>query len=305
MKLTNDNEKTENQKTPYIVRNYKDRLFRFIFQDKERLLELYNALNHSGYKNPDDLVINTLDDVIYMGMKNDISFLIGGTLNLYEHQSTYNPNMPLRGLLYFSRIYSNYIKSNELNLCSRTQVALPAPVYLIFYNGTDSEPDRKELSLSNAFQHTGTDFIPCLECKAQLININYGHNQELMHNCKTLNEYALFISKIREQMNEGNELETAVARTVDECIQNGILKEILMKNRNEVIDMVLTSFNQELHDKQEREAAYHEGWAAGAKAEQLQLIKKKLARGKSISEIADALEEPESVIEELIAHMQS
>lgn len=248
-----------NQNHPKTERTYKDRLFRFVFQNKEDLLELYNALNHSEYKNPQELIVNTLEDVIYMGMKNDISFLIGGTLNLYEYQSTRNPNMPLRGLFYFARIYENYAGSNRKDIYSSTLQRLPFPRYLIFYNGVIEEPDRKELSLSSAFEGGCEDEKPCLECIATFVNINYGHNRELMENCRKLKEYSLFVNKVRENLNAGTSKEQAVSQAVDECIELGILREILMKNRNEVMDMVLTSFDQELHDKQEREAAYNEG----------------------------------------------
>ncbi|MCI8745248.1 MAG: hypothetical protein HFI25_06185, partial [Lachnospiraceae bacterium] len=91
-----------------VNRKYKDVLFRFIFRDKKDLLSLYNAINGTDYKNPEELEINTLENVIYMKMKNDLSFLVGASMNLYEHQSTWNPNMPLRGLFYFAELYERY-----------------------------------------------------------------------------------------------------------------------------------------------------------------------------------------------------
>ena len=93
----------------------KDRLFRFIFRKKEDLLDLYNAVNDSNYWNIEDLEVNTLEDAVYLSMKNDISFLIGGTMNLYEHQSTYNPNMPIRGLMYMVRNCKYFLVHNILS----------------------------------------------------------------------------------------------------------------------------------------------------------------------------------------------
>ena len=93
-----------------INKKYKDRIFRMIFHEKKELLELYNAVNNSNYTNPDDLTITTIEDVVYMGMKNDLSFLIGDVMNLYEHQSSFSPNLPLRGLFYFSSLYKEYIE---------------------------------------------------------------------------------------------------------------------------------------------------------------------------------------------------
>ena len=97
------------QEYPAANRNYKDRLFRFVFKNKKDLLDLYNAINGTNYDDPEELEVNTLENVLYLSMKNDLSFLIDAELNLYEHQSTYNPNMPMRGLLYFAGVYNRHI----------------------------------------------------------------------------------------------------------------------------------------------------------------------------------------------------
>ena len=170
-------------------RQYKDRLWRMIFNNKEDLLQLYNAINYTDYQNPDDLEVNTLEDVLYLSMKNDVSFLVGGTMNLYEHQSTFNPNMPLRGVFYFSRLYEGYVADNNLMIYHEKRVRLPKPKYIVFYNGTKNQPDSMELKLSDCFENTDND-APCLECTATMLNINYGHNQELMKHCRRLKEYS-------------------------------------------------------------------------------------------------------------------
>ena len=117
-------------------RNYKDSLFRMVFREKKELLSLYNAINGTAYEDPEELIVTTIEDVLYMGRKNDISFLIKDVMNLYEHQSSVNPNMPLRGLIYISMLYQGYIEQNNLDIYSSTQLKLPAPKYLVFYNGT-------------------------------------------------------------------------------------------------------------------------------------------------------------------------
>ena len=99
-----------------INREHKDRLFRLIFGsegNKRNLLELYNALNDTSYSELDDLEITTIEDVIYMGMKNDVSLLIHSRMALYEHQSTYNPNMPIRGMMYAAKLYNKHIEKYE------------------------------------------------------------------------------------------------------------------------------------------------------------------------------------------------
>lgn len=182
-------------------RRIKDALFRYLFKDKKSLLQLYNALNHSHYDNPDLLTIVTFENVIYMTIKEDLSFLIANTLNLYEHQSTENPNMPLRGLLYLADRYEEYIRQNNANIYGTKQVMLPSPRYVVLYNGSGMEEERKELRLSDAFRNK--EETPALECIATVININMGHNKELLQQCRPLYEYSYFIDLIRNKEGEG------------------------------------------------------------------------------------------------------
>ena len=167
-------------KNKRIHRKYKDRVFRIIFRDKKELPELYNVVNDSAYTNPDELTITTIEDVVYMGMKNDLSFIIGDVMNLYEHQSSYSPNLPLRGLFYFASLYRERIEDVKQKLYMNVPLHIPFPQYIVFYNGTKQEPERQELKLSDLFVKTGKEVPPALECKAVVLNINFGHNRELM-----------------------------------------------------------------------------------------------------------------------------
>ena len=119
----------------HVNRKYKDRLFRFLFKEKKDLLELYNAVNGSDYDAPEDLEIVTMEDVIFLKMKNDLSFMVANRLNLYEHQSTYSPNMPLRGLFYLAKQYEGIIARAKENLFGSKLVKIPTPEFVIFYNG--------------------------------------------------------------------------------------------------------------------------------------------------------------------------
>ncbi|WP_418612640.1 hypothetical protein [[Ruminococcus] torques] len=233
---------------------FKDRVFRIIFRDKKELLELYNAVNDSTYTNPDELTITTIEDVVYMGMKNDLSFIIGDVMNLYEHQSSYSPNLPLRGLFYFASLYREQIEDVKQKLYTNVPLHIPFPQYIVFYNGTKQEPERQELKLSDLFVKTGKEVPPALECKAVVLNINFGHNRELMEKCVTLREYSRFVAMIRQQMSGELPFEEAVERAVDTCIRQEILSEILRKNRSEVIDMILTEYNEEEFSLSEGEA---------------------------------------------------
>ena len=206
------------------------------------------------------------ENVVYISMKNDKSFLIDCNMNLYEHQSTYNPNMPLRGLLYFAKLYNRYVKENHLNLFSTTLQKIPTPKYVVFYNGTQEQPDEQILTLSEAFQKgkEGEYEDGCLECYARMLNVNYGHNRELMQKCKRLEEYATFVFKVREHTTrDPKNLSKAIERAVDECIEEGILADILTSQKAEVLELALTTFDRELYEQGLREEGEKIGEARG------------------------------------------
>lgn len=239
-----------------VKRKYKDILFRFIFKDKKELLQLYNAINGTSYKNPDDLLITTMEDVIYIGMKNDLSFLIANEINLYEHQSTLNKNMPLRGLLYLARMYESYVETNGLNRYQKKLIPLPFPRFIVFYNGEEEIGENLTLRLSDAFEKREEE--PAVECVAKFININYGHNQELMEKCQRLNDYSYFVASVRNYLKEGRNQKDAVTCAVNECIEKGILKDVLEKHRAEVADMFLTTFDKKMYEEALREEGREE-----------------------------------------------
>lgn len=275
-------------------RTYKATIFAMLFEDKEHLLELYNAVSGKHYTNPEMLEINTLENAIYMAIRNDISFLIDARRSLYEHQSTYSPNLPLRFLLYISALYSSMTK--DANLYGRKAIELPPPRFVIFYNGKDEQPDRQILKLSDLY----TINEECsLELEAVMLNVNSGHNKELMEMSHTLWEYAEYTARVREYT-ETMELEEAVERAIEECIQEGILKEFLEKNRAEAKNMSIFEYDQERHIKQEREEAWEEGRKAGKRDMLWKLAEKKLRKGKTITEIAEELEESEETIKEIL-----
>lgn len=255
-----------------IHRNYKDSLFRMIFQNKKELLSLYNAVNHSEYNNPDDLTIHMLEDVLYMGIKNDISFLIGDYLNLYEAQSTWNPNMPLRYIFYLAELYKGYVEENHLDIYSSTPLKLPTPRCIVFYNGVKKIEDVKQIRLSESFECLNQKAAE-LECVVTYININYGHNEEIMRQCRKLYEYSFLIDQIRIQIANGKQLETAVKHAVNYCVENGVLADFLEKHRAEVTNVILSEYNAQQHIENEKEISYRDGKAAGAREGRCEGIK--------------------------------
>ena len=242
----------------HIRKKYKDRLFQKVFEDKKDLLELYNAVNETQYTNPDELEITTLEDVIYLSMKNDLSFIISSTLNLYEHQSTYNPNMPIRGLIYFARLYEAYINKNGYNVYGHKRIKLPTPQFIVFYNGRENQPDEKELKLSDAFMPSKAN-EPMIECRVRMLNINYGHNDRILKASKRLNDYSYFINEVNIALDKGYELEAAIEKAINKCIDNDVMTDILLKCKSEVFNMLLTEYDEKKHMNSIREEGREEG----------------------------------------------
>lgn len=285
-------------------RNVKSALFPNIFAEKKELVELFNAVNGTTYQDSDDFEINTIEGILYMTTKNDVSFLVEGTMNLYEQQSTYNPNMPLRGLLYFAQLYHKFIKTRRLNIYTSKLQKIPVPHYVVFYNGTKEEPDEKILLLSEAFQREDRNkhVHGCLECEVRMLNINHGHNKELMEKCRRLEEYSIFVAKVRDYAKCYPErLDMAITKAIDDCIADNILKKFLIERKGEVLEMVLYSFDKELYEKDLKQIAYEEG----EQNKLLELVQKKLDKGKPIEVIAEELEESVRVIQDIITKINN
>ena len=267
------------QKKLRVNRNYKDTVFRMLFSDRKNLLSLYNAINGTKYDNPEELEIVTLENAIYMGMKNDLSFIIATNLFLYEHQSTYNPNMPLRDLFYISNEYQKLV--DRKSLYSSTLQKIPAPNFIIFYNGLEKKEERWENLLSEAYENFSGQ--PNLELKVVTLNINDGHNQKLMEQCQILKEYAVYVAKVRKYAKD-KQLDTAVEQAVEECIQEGVLEGFLRKNKSEVIAVSIFEYDKEAEEKKLRKAEFEAGYESGMKS----AIKMMLDTGKySLKEIAE------------------
>lgn len=261
MEVKNTNAEIDNIS---VQRNYKDTVFRMIFKDKKELLTLYNAINDTHYDNVDDLEVKTLENAIYMTVKNDVSFVVDMmTLNIYEHQSTVNPHMPIRDLDYVTKTFANFYENKDI-YSSTQKIKLPNPRFIVFYNGKGNEPARKELKLSDLYMFPEEN--PQLELIVTQININPGYNDELMEKCKTLNDYSLFVELTREY-EKFHLFEDAINLAIDECIHRGILADFLRKHRAEVVSMSIFEYNAKLHEDTLRDDAREEGRIEGQSEE--------------------------------------
>ena len=244
-------------------RTYKDTLFRRLFGDgrsKNNTMSLYNALG-GHCENPDDLVFMTVEGVIYMGRKNDVSFLVDGELILWEHQATRNPNMPLRGLVYLAHLYTKYLDLFGLSEYSSRRIELPSPKYYVFYAGPANAPDVETLRLSDMFRD-GPEGA-CAELVATVLNINEGHNSELLEACETLAGYAHFIALARAFSAKDFSREEAVHYAVLQCIDEGVLEDFFRQHRAEVIALFLEEWDEEKYRDLLRRESEEDGYAAG------------------------------------------
>ena len=264
---------------PHSNKKYKDTVFRMLFKDKKNLLKLYNAVNKTNYTDVNGLSIVTLESAIYLGYKNDMAFLIGDFLNLYEHQSTYNPNMPLRMLLYVASEYQVLMENRSLY--SSVLQKIPTPRFVIFYNGRDKQIEVEVQLLSKAFAVPMDD--PELELKVTLYNINEGHNQELMKQCQILSEYAEYVARVRRYAVESS-IQDAVHRAVDECIEEGILAEFLSKNKVVVVKMSIFEYDKEKEEAKYRRAEFEAGREAERKNTEKERKKAEAERQKAEAE---------------------
>lgn len=272
-----------------VNRQYKDRVFRMIFNSREKLLELYNAMNGTDYENVEELEIVTLENAVYLAMKNDLAYVFHDELFLYEQQSSKNKNMPLRCLFYVSDSYSRMVR-NE-NLYGSRQIQIPAPTFIVFYNGKDPVEER-EVLLSEAY--TRKTQRPNLELRVKVRNINLGNSEEIYKKSRTMHDYMIFVDKTR-RYSEKYPLEEAIEQTVEECIREDVLRDFLLANRAEVKKMCLYEYDEEQQRKWDREDGREEGRriVAGRLLEQKLLPEEKIMEvaGLSVKEMNEVKEE--------------
>ena len=250
-----------------------------------------------------------LEKGVLLTIRNDASFVLDAYLNLYEHQSTYNPNMPLRFLIYFSNLMENLIKEQDYDLYGKKKIPIPTPKFVVFYNGLAERPGREVMHLSDAYEHKEGQYELDLTCIAY--NINPGYNEDIQNNSRVLSGYTAFVEKVRNYVNEETVLNDAVERAVEECIRENILAEFFQKHRREVTHMVALDFTFERREKLIRRDSLEEGIEIGvsqgikqgiSQGEILKLVSlvcRKLQKGKNATVIAEELEEEQTLVDQI------
>ena len=279
---------------------FRDRLFIAIFgknneRSKRWRLDLYNTLNGTNYTDPDALKLNTIENVIFVTMYNDVSFLVDSQMTLYEQQSRPNANMPLRGLFYFSQLYQRFISDNKLDLHRSSLIKIPNPGFVVFYNGEPSRSERYELRLSSAFEQK--DVSGKFEWTADVININTNMNENLVKKCKPLYDYVRLVGRISINQSKKMGKEQAVREAVEWACKEDLLEGFVREQKETIIGMCLTEFNEEVAILNWRQ----DGIIEGREQKALEAAKKLYSNGVSIDIIANSLEMTQEQVKEIVA----
>jgi len=275
-------------------KEYKSDVFSMLLQDKKRAMEIYNAINGTDYDDPELVEMTTLDDKSFsLTVRNDASFILDANLSLYEHQSTYCPNMPLRDLLYFASIIQKQIKAQKRDIYGGRILKIPVPHFVVFYNGKEDAPDQYDLRLSDAFEKETKN--PEIELVCHVYNINNGKNVPLLSKCQTLREYMYFVDMVRKNNEISGNLEDAIEKAINQCMEENVLRDFLAQHREEVMHVMTLDYTFERRLEMQR-AGKEIGKEIGKEEKLSEQIRKKIQKGKPLDQIADELEEvPETI----------
>jgi predicted transposase/invertase (TIGR01784 family) len=272
-------------------RNVKDSVFVDLFKEPKRLIELYNALHGTAYKDDTPVLVETLSDVLFKSRINDLAFVLDGkVVILAEHQSTINFNMPLRFLIYLGRVYERII--NHDSVYRYTRMNIPMPEFIVFYNGKEEYPEKSVMKLSDSFL-TLPEFEGhfSLELEATVLNINVGQNEQLLQHSETLKGYSIFIGKIRQNIAADLSQEEAFRNAIRDCIKEGILAEYLQKAGSEVENMLFGEWDWDkaldARFLEGAEKGRQEGKQEGKKETLADLARKMLQKGMSYQDILE------------------
>ena len=318
--------KTSSKKATKAYRTYKDRLFKALFGNpahKAWTLSLYNAVNNSNYTDPTAIKFNTVENTLFLGIHNDVSFLIAFEMVFWEHQSTFNPNEPLRILRHYAQALEKHIAiTKDFNLYSSTLQRLPRPKFVCFYNGTQDQPDKIVLKLSDAFANTSSDESDgsegskrsegsknnnseCkesekleklekpedydVEVKVTMLNINYGKNKELMEACKPLKEYTWLVETVRQRQSEKKNLEAAIDAAIDEMPRDFVIRNYIIGHRAEVKKMFISEWTEQEMLQRDRNEAHNKGLMEGRAEERRDLLARLQENGMLTAEQAQTV----------------
>ena len=256
--MQNENPSGENRK-------HKDSLFVDYFSKdrdwKQHFLSLYNALHGTNLQvETTSLERVNLEQVLYKSYYNDIAVLVDGQFILMiEHQSTINPNMPLRLLEYVARIYGNIVDSTAK--FSRHLVPLAKPEFIVFYTGDQELPPESYLYLSDAFPNQTQNADLTLELKVKVCTIKSESPSPVVHSCTDLEQYVQFLQLVEEAKAAGHE--NPLKWAIQEAVRRNILRDYLERKGGEVLSILMTEYDYATDMAVLKEEAYEDGLFAG------------------------------------------
>lgn len=266
-----------------LTRKHKDSMFRVLFNNKKNIIELYNAITGAQYDIDTEVKFETIEEVIFEKLKNDIAFTIDDKfVVLVEHQSTVNENMAIRDLIYYTDTLRK-IEKKELYL--KKKKIIPEPVFIVLYNGLEDNNEYWEIQLKNNFKQNQKN---ALNLTVEVYNINKGKNKKILDKCKTLSDYSFYIDAIRNLEKDGLLSDKAIKQLNDDCIKEGILPEFLLKHGTEAYDMIYEALTDEDIKAIYTENGRIEGREEGKAEEKLEIARKMKKMKIKISDIAKA-----------------
>ena len=287
-------------------REYKDNIFRMLFGDANKSAELYNAIMGTNYA-PDALKMNMLQNPLFSGLRNDISFTVDDKfVVLIEHQASVNPNMGLRCLLYITQIYERLVDKD--GLYKAKAMSIENPEFIVMYNGKDDYPEKSVVKLSDLYKvKDGSE--PKLEVIVTVYNINAGYNRDMMKRSRTLDEYAAFVSKVRSFIEgKGYERTEALNKAVVECVREGVLQEFLEKYGGDVMSILSREFNLDdfirVRVEEEVEDIMEKAVVEAAEAKGEKIAENLIKRGTSLEFIVEDTGLPLERIQQIYEAMQ-
>lgn len=266
-------------------REYKSDVFSMLMEDRAYALEVYNALNDSDYQNPEEVEMVKLEKGVSLSIRNDASFVIDMNVSFYEHQSTYNPNMPLRSMIYYVNTLEKWIQESEVDLFSRKRIQISTPHFVVFYNGEEKRPEYEEMRLSQSFYHAVEDLD--IEVRCKVYNINPKHNQKLKEKSRVLDGYTYFVERVRYYQGKYNLLDDAVDHAIKDCIDNHVLESFFRNRRDEVKKVTQLDFTWEKREKLIRKEEYEQGFEQGGLLEREKAISAMIEKKYTKEQILD------------------
>ena len=268
---------TQNEAREVSNREVKSSAFTAYFSEPKNAAQLYSAL--AGVETaPEDIVIRTLEGVLFLARKNDLAFTVKNkALVIAEHQSTVSENMPLRSVIYYGRTVEKLLEPRALY--HQKRIPIPTPEFYMFYNGGTAQPLERVLKLSEAYLEKTEH--PMLECVVKMININLPAKHEILEECRPLYEYAWFIQRVREYQDEELGRDESIRKAILDCQREGIFAEFVREHGTEAVNMLYTQFNMDDALDVRYEEGVEDGYEKGVSAGKAEGITEGITAGRA------------------------